>query len=403
MNFRKHLRLKHKIILSLIAFCTYTIIGMLYVSTRSSQKDKDHIVTIESLDKIEVNFYNAIIKINRNIIEDKKNNKTNIDHIINKIHLNIQRITDNNLSKHSEDKLLYILGLEVDKLLITSDLLKLELIDNIHHNFNVVFPKVSKKIHSRIKSDNRRFNFEIFVFSCILVICLLLSIIFILSLINKLITTDRLIINNTIKIEEEERNRIAMDLHDDLGAQLSSISLYAKLLEREYVHVDKIGAKIKHINSLSKQALKSAQIVISNLKPEHISKHKLITALDKFLYRNNKLNDLKFSIHSINFTIDLEKTSEIILYRISTELINNTIKHSKAQRSTIEIYNKRNIVHYIYEDDGKGFDTTANKSANSMGLQNIRKRVDMLGGICKFESEKDKGMKFTLEFNRFKK
>lgn len=403
MNFRKHLLLKRKVISSLIVFCIYAVIGIMYISIRSTQMDKEHIRLIESLDKIEVNFYNARIEIDKSIINNKNSTKEHINRIISRAHINIEQIHKSLLSKDCDDKLLFALKVEIDNLTKETGKNRLSNLNEIHKNFNNIFPKINKNIHKSIKSDNSRFKLEIFIFSCILILCLICAIIFILNLINKLITADRLIINNTIKIEEEERNRIAMDLHDDLGAQLSSISLYTKLLEREYANNDKISEKIKHIKTLSKQALNSAQIVISNLKPEHISKHYLLDALDKLIYRNNKLNQQIIEIDSLDFNTELEKTTEIILYRISTELLNNTLKHSKAKNIKIRISNNKNIVYYIYQDDGIGFNLDKYDNNKNMGLQNIKKRVDMLGGICKFESEKHKGMQFSLEFNRFKK
>ncbi len=215
------------------------------------------------------------------------------------------------------------------------------------------------------------------------------------------ISTDRYVVGKTIEIEQHERLRIAMDLHDGLGAYLSSIIMYIKLLEKEAVDKNYDKGKLGHINMLANHALRSTKEVINNLNPSALNKYGLIGFLEILCDKINQARNVQFELDTENFQIKLSKSLEVFVYRISNELINNTLKHSGATKATITIWNLKNTVFIRYIDNGIGFNTSFDYSAGGekMGLQNLTSRVESIGGKCKIESSANQGVNISIQFS----
>jgi signal transduction histidine kinase len=222
----------------------------------------------------------------------------------------------------------------------------------------------------------------------------------IIHLINKLIITDRNLIRKTIEIESRERQRIAADLHDELGAYLSSLIMYIEVLEQECDENPDLADKIAQVNKLSRHAIKSVEVIVSNLNPSYLSRLGLAKTIEKAISKINSLNKTQFLMDTANFKLDLAPSVEITLYRICTELINNALKHSSAKNARITLFNQRKKINLIYEDNGVGFHHAKSSHENSkMGLQNLAMRVASLGGSYKVDSEPGRGVKIEISLN----
>lgn len=223
----------------------------------------------------------------------------------------------------------------------------------------------------------------------------------IFRMIKTVMSTDRYVVDKTIEIEQHERLRIAMDLHDGLGAYLSSIIMYIKLLEKEAAEKNYDKEKLGHINMLANHALRSTKEVINNLNPSALNKYGLIGFLEILCDKINQAGNIQIELETENFQIKLSKSIEVFVYRISNELINNTLKHSGATKAKITIRNLKSTVFIRYIDNGIGFNTSFDYSAGGekMGLQNLTSRVESIGGKCKIESGANQGVDISIQFS----
>ncbi|HBF88901.1 MAG TPA: hypothetical protein DDX39_09695 [Bacteroidales bacterium] len=195
----------------------------------------------------------------------------------------------------------------------------------------------------------------------------------ILTDITKIKLSEEIILKATIETQEQERARIAEDLHDDLGPILSSIKIYSNLLlSNTKTEKEKNDFAIQ-IQELVDLAIKNIRTLANNLMPNVLKDFGLIDSVDIFCETINKTGLIKIEFES-NLEIELDNTIKIVLYRVITELINNSIKHAKCNKITLSIsQNQKHELEILYKDDGRGIDSSANN--NGMGLKNICNRL----------------------------
>lgn len=194
---------------------------------------------------------------------------------------------------------------------------------------------------------------------------------------------------------EDERKRIASDLHDDLGPLLSAVKLQInsvevpddedrELIEKSSLYIDAILTRIREISN--------------NLMPQVLSRKGLVIALKEFI--DNLTFGHPFDIQFVcNDDISLESNKEIHVYRIILEIIHNAIKHSQASKLSIFI-NKENNNRLVIQvtDNGSGFEySTISKSSIGHGLKNILSRVEILKGELFVDTQPQQGTKYTIE------
>lgn len=179
-----------------------------------------------------------------------------------------------------------------------------------------------------------------------------------------------------ISTQENERKRIAEDLHDELGSNLAAIKLSVQKLP-----VDK--AIYDPIISMLDEASADVRNISHNLMPPEFTKTKLEELLSYHYKQLSNEGDIKFTFHCIGYNQQFKKNDELMIYRIIMELTNNIIKHSNATESTIQLLHNDTHLEIITEDNGTGFTETATKG---IGLKNIRSRIDYLGGNINIDS-----------------
>ena len=193
---------------------------------------------------------------------------------------------------------------------------------------------------------------------------------------------------------ENERARIAADLHDELGPILSAVKFKINSLDihsaDDQVILDKSNKNIDDI-------IRRMREISNDLLPNTLLRKGLIASLEESIDNLKKTNtlDIIFIHHEIP---DLTKEGSINIYRIIQEIIHNTIKHANATVLKIECtINKRNLI-ILTEDNGKGFDYVQQSKENAgLGLRNLLSRTDVLGGNMYIESRIGKGTKYTFE------
>jgi two-component system sensor histidine kinase UhpB len=201
------------------------------------------------------------------------------------------------------------------------------------------------------------------------------------------------------RLEESQtlRNKIASDLHDEIGSTLSSILLISGMAKAESSG-DKSNRMFSKIHADSQHIVESVDEIIWSVSPVNDSLQGILLRLREYALPLAESKHMAFEFHSDQDIEQLMLPMEIRrnLYLISKEAINNLIKYSEATKANLNFSRIKKIMQVIISDNGKGFDWSANTSRN--GLKNMKIRAEEIGGRLDFESVPGGGSKITLSF-----
>lgn len=210
------------------------------------------------------------------------------------------------------------------------------------------------------------------------------------------LTFQKEMLERTIQTQEEERSRIAKDLHDDIGSKLSVLHLNLHMLKKEVPSTPQITEIIEDMTLSLSKSMERTRSISHELMPPGLSKFGLKNTIEE-LARNIK-NTHVFNLDVI-FPDSIEVTDEsmkVNIFRIVQELIQNAIKHSKANNVRIHFEKKERILHLNYLDDGKGFSNT--ETLKGLGMHNLQTRIQLLKGQWNIDHEVPKGAKIDILF-----
>ncbi|GGD42535.1 hypothetical protein GCM10011514_03140 [Emticicia aquatilis] len=200
--------------------------------------------------------------------------------------------------------------------------------------------------------------------------------------------------NSILKGQEEERSRMAKDLHDGLGSMLSGIKLNLSAMHQNFViHSSEVFSFEKALTQLD-SAIAEMRRVAHNMMPEALLKFGLHEAIQDYCDGINQNGTLKMQFTAIGDGKNLDATMQKVLYRIFQELTNNAIKHAQAKTIFIQIGHHEQGITLTVEDDGKGFDTS---KTNGAGLSNVKSRVDYLKGTLHIDTSPKNGTSIIVE------
>ena len=195
--------------------------------------------------------------------------------------------------------------------------------------------------------------------------------------------------------EERERSRIAKELHDGVSPILSATKLYLQtFLNSEN---EKTRNEIsKKVNSTINEAIQSVSDISNKLSPHILQNFGLSIAIQSFIEKISEATNLQFS-YFYNVDCKLDENTEVNIYRILVELINNTIKYAKAKNIVINIREKGNFIKINFGHNGKGFNIEEVKAkTKGMGLYNLDNRINVLNGNFEIESDISSGLKVQI-------
>jgi len=200
-----------------------------------------------------------------------------------------------------------------------------------------------------------------------------------------------------IESQENERKRIASELHDGLGQQILVIKNRAELIKNNSLSPEKIDLHLSDISATAQHSITDIRNIAHALRPVVLEKFgltKSISNLCEHLERTSSL-DWSYFIDDIDGTIPSEK--EINLYRIVQEAVNNIEKHASASEASVFVQRKEQMIELKIWDDGKGFDVGLIKKSRGLGLLGMKERVDSLNGELSVDSNATKGTKFLIK------
>lgn len=191
--------------------------------------------------------------------------------------------------------------------------------------------------------------------------------------------------------EENERKRIAAELHDGVGQMMSAAKMNLSAFENDMNDGDEIKKlKFEKIVALVDDSCKEVRAVSHQMMPNALLKNGLANAIRDFV---DKIDHriLKVDLYSEGLNERIDSNVETILYRIIQEAVNNVIKHSGANHLDISLIRETQQISVTIEDNGKGFDTSEKDKFEGIGLKNIITRVTYLKGDIEFDSQPGKG------------
>jgi len=196
---------------------------------------------------------------------------------------------------------------------------------------------------------------------------------------------------------EEERQRIAKELHDDVGQNLLLLRLN---LQRQFTELTKSKNSSYHTESteLIDKVIGDLKEISYSLKPMMLKERGLASAVFSLVNEVNKGTKMKGELGTVDMDRRFNANLEIAVYRVAQECVNNIIKYSEATKFNIELISKEDKIHLIVSDNGKGFDMTAPENKKGMGISNMRERTAALGGTFKLNSTPNEGTIIIAEF-----
>ena len=195
--------------------------------------------------------------------------------------------------------------------------------------------------------------------------------------------------------QEQERGRLARDLHDGLGGLLSGTKLHLSHIKEQSDDFSKrqISKSIEQLDI----AVGELRRVAHNLMPDLLQNYGLEEALTDYASRMSN-DSTEVHVQFLHYTHTMDKDQQLITYRVIQELVNNAIKHAQPHQIIIQIVEEELRYMVTVEDDGKGFDVNTIKNTNSAGLHNINSRVSFLNGNLQVQSSLELGTSVEFEF-----
>lgn len=205
-------------------------------------------------------------------------------------------------------------------------------------------------------------------------------------------------IDAMLKGQDEERQRIAQDLHDRLGSILSTVKLHFSTMEEEIRKLqDKQHQSYVLATEMLDEAVDEVRKISHDLHTGSVSKFGLKTAVNQLIQALESGNTLRIrfmdnQIDPMNFA-----PFEVELYRIIQELLSNTLKHAEAKEVNMQLTKSEGFITFSYEDNGKGMNVQKLDESQGLGMVSIQNRVRKINGRSTIDSMPGHGFTFIIE------
>ena len=203
-------------------------------------------------------------------------------------------------------------------------------------------------------------------------------------------------IDAMIEGQENERARIARDLHDRLGSTMSMIKLHFSEFIDQLQEIQEVNrSNFLVVNDLVDEAVNEVRRISHNMAAGTLMEFGLVPAIFELKSTIETSQRIKLDVHIFNLDFRLKTSDEINLYRIIQELINNTLKHAQASVIEINLTRREKVLSVLYDDNGVGMNQ--NQVKEGMGLKNIQSRVEKLNGKIHIDSKPGRGVHYDIE------
>ncbi len=217
--------------------------------------------------------------------------------------------------------------------------------------------------------------------------------------------TERRFLTAIIQTEEAERTRIAKDLHDGMGPLLSAVKMSVSTLEH-LAHDQQSLIIIKNASETVDEAIRSLKDISDHLSPHVLANFGMVRALANYVHKIVQTGQLEIDFQTNLKSERFDENLEVVIYRVSSELIHNTIQHSQATRANLSLQYESGELVVEYQDNGIGFGaerTMKENQRDGAGLTNIQSRIKSLKGDLTIESKPGLGIRVFIKVKAIKK
>jgi len=196
------------------------------------------------------------------------------------------------------------------------------------------------------------------------------------------------LLKSQLEIQEQTFQNISREIHDNIGQKLTLAKLHLNTLDVKQINGHYI--KVKNAIEMIGEAINDLSDISRSMSSELVLQNGLIKALEFEVSQLSKLGLYKINLFVSTNTVFLDAHTELVLFRIVQEALNNVIKHSFASVINISINFDNNELELQIKDDGTGF-LQENNTEHGIGLGNMSKRAKMLGGECSISTGSGQG------------
>lgn len=203
-----------------------------------------------------------------------------------------------------------------------------------------------------------------------------------------------------VRAQEEERQRVALEIHDGIGQILTSVSLFASDLDQ--VVPEEHRERAVRVQELIQRAIAESRALVWSLRPPDLERLGLVPAIEHLA--ENLRSRGAAAIHILDETGGRRVPEEVetVAFRIVQEALNNAVKHAKASQISVIVGTRDGRLSVVVEDDGRGFDVeqvdrAELELAGGFGLRGMRERAELIGGVLAIDSTKGVGTTIRLE------
>ena len=196
--------------------------------------------------------------------------------------------------------------------------------------------------------------------------------------------------------QEKERQRLAGELHDNIGATLTAVKIHFNHIQKNFSHSEELKTHFDKTHLLLEEAYQEIRTLAHLKNSGVIAKNGLLPAITQLAKNASGVKNLTIEVADFGLEDRLENTLEIAIFRIIQELVANIIKHSQATEASISLTNHKDVLNIIVEDNGIGFDLSKIRNSSGMGISNIEKRVEHLGGSMEIDTSHKKGTSIII-------
>jgi len=201
-----------------------------------------------------------------------------------------------------------------------------------------------------------------------------------------------------IKAQEEERRRVAREIHDGPAQAMANVVFRAEVCERLVdIDIERAKTELRDLREQVRGCLKETRKIIFDLRPMTLDDLGLVPTIKRFLDTMKERTGFYAEVKVLGEEKRLDTYLEIGLFRIIQEALNNVEKHAKARTVRVVIEFRPGFILALVEDDGLGFDTADSVGSESFGLLGMRERMNLLNGEISLKSESGNGTKVIIK------
>ncbi len=209
------------------------------------------------------------------------------------------------------------------------------------------------------------------------------------------------LLQKNLLVQEEERRRIASDLHDEISSKLNVLHLNVHRLRKMEPQTQDYDLAVSDINGLISNTLDATRRISHELMPPTLEDFGLIEAVKELSQHVSQSGAAQVSFESEVTREEIgDATTELNVFRIIQELISNSLRHGKANHIDIRLLRRDPHLELYYHDNGKGFDVALTEK-KGLGLRNIESRVRIIGASFQVNSKPGEGFELIMSTNKF--